>query len=368
MTKPIILAAALAALAASAQAEAEPSGVDIVKSQAEANSKPGPRHAPAKTIEVPPGLEPGMAAAVAAPYSHLWNLDGGDAAGWRAIVQRLDGNAIKMLPAIRQQLGVSIEERRVGGIRAYLLKPANIPPEHRGQLIVHFHGGGFVFGNGEAGTYEATLLAGHGGYEVLSIDYRMLPDHPFPAGIDDAIAMWKALVKTREPATIAIHGTSAGANIALAFLLRAKQEGLPMPAALGLGSPPTDFTDQGDSKRTNEWLDNILVSPNGGYLRYIRETYARGGSADPLISPLFGDMKGMPPTVLITGTRDLLLSDTVRLHRKLRQAGVDADLHVYEAGSHSFFLLAPMSDTAKDMYREVTGFFATRLRHQETSR
>lgn len=364
MTKPMLFAA-LAALAASAQAGAEPLAADIVKSQAEANSKPGARHAPARTIEVPPGLEPGMAAAVAAPYSHLWNLDGGDDAGWRAIVQRFDGNTIKMLPALRQQLGVSIEERKLGGVRAYLLKPANIAPEHRGQLIVHFHGGGFLFGNGEAGTYEATLLAGHGGYEVLSIDYRMLPDHPFPAGVDDAIAMWKALVKTSDPASIAVHGTSAGANIALAFLLRAKQEGLPMPAALGLGSPPTDFTDQGDTKRTNEWLDNILVSANGPYTAYIRDHYAKDHSTDPLISPLFGDMKGMPPTVLITGTRDLLLSDTVRLHRKLRAAGVDADLHVYEAGSHSFFLLAPMSETAKDMYHEVTGFFAARLRHQK---
>lgn len=362
MTKPIILAVVLAALAASTQTGAEPLGADIVKRQAEANGKPGPRHLPARTIDAPPGLEPGMAAAVAAPYSHLWNLDGGDAAGWRAIVQRLDGNATKLLPALREQLGVSIEQRMVGGVRAYLLKPATVAPGRRGQLILHFHGGGFLFGNGEAGTYEATLIAGHSGYEVLSIDYRMLPDHPFPAGVDDAIAMWKALVKTTDPATIAVHGTSAGANIALAFLLRARQEGLPMPAALGLGSPPTDFTDQGDSKRTNEWLDNILVSANGGYLRYIRDQYARGGSADPLISPLFGDMKGMPPTVLISGTRDLLLSDTVRLHRKLRQAGVEADLHVYEAGSHSFFLLAPMSETTRDMYREVTGFFATKLR------
>lgn len=361
MNQPIILATALAALATPTQAAAAP-GADIMNSQAEANRTPGARHVPAKSIAVPPGLDPDMAAGIAAPYSQLWNLDGRDDAGWRAIVRELDGNTAKALPALRARLGVSIEPRTLGGVRAFLLKPANVPAAHRGRLIVHFHGGGFLFGNGEAGTYEAMLIAAHAGYEVLSIDYRMLPDHPFPAGIDDAIAMWKALVKTTDPATIAIHGTSAGANIALAFLLRARQEGLPMPAALGLGSPPTDFTDQGDSKRTNEWIDNILVSPNAPYFAYIRDHYAKGGSADPLISPLFGDMAGMPPTILVSGTRDLLLSDTVRLHRKLRQAGIEADLHVYEGGSHSFFLLAPMSETTKDMYREMTGFFATRLR------
>lgn len=337
---------------------------DMVQNlQAQANNIPGPRHVPAKAIPVPDNLDPDMAAAVAAPYSPLWSLDGSDDDGWRAIVRTVDGARIEMLPALRAQLGVTIEACVVGGVRAFTLRPAHMTPEKRGRLIVHLHGGGFMLGNGEAGTFEASLLAGFGGYEVLSVDYRMLPDHPFPAGVDDAVTLWRALVDTTDPGRIAVHGTSAGANIALSFLLRARTLNLPMPVALGLGSPPTDFTARGDSNRTNEWLDNVLVSRDGPYLRYGLGRYPGGRDlADPMISPLFADLSGMPPTVLISGTRDLFLSDTVCLHRKLRKTGIDADLHVYEAVSHSSFLLAPLSETSRDMYCEVTGFFEARYR------
>lgn len=333
------------------------------KLQAEANATSGPRYLPAKTIPVPPDLDPEMATAVAAPYSPLWGMDAADDNGWRALVKAFDEARIAPLEPLRTHLRVSITVHPMGGIQAFMLKPAQVTPERQGRLIIHLHGGGFMLGNGEAGTFEATLLAGFSGYEVLSVDYRMLPDHPFPAGVDDAVALWAALVGAIDPGRIAIHGTSAGANIALAFLLRARALNLPMPAALALGSPPTDFTAGGDSNRTNEWLDNVLVSRDGPYLRYGLGRYPGGRDlADPMISPLFADLSGMPPTVLISGTRDLFLSDTVRLHRKLRKTGIDADLHVYEAVSHSSFLLAPLSETSRDMYREVTGFFETRYR------
>ncbi len=127
-----------------------------------------------------------------------------------------------------------------------------------------------------------------------------------------------------DPRNMAIFGSSAGAGMILAMMLRAKAEGLSLPAALGTGTPWANLTESGDTSKTNEWLDNVLVSYSG-YLGRAARLYANGRPlTDPLISPIFGDFRNFPPTILTSGTRDLLLSLTVLTHRKLRQAGVEA--------------------------------------------
>jgi acetyl esterase/lipase len=128
------------------------------------------------------------------------------------------------------------EERRVcgltiGGVKAYVITPESSPETNPNRLLVHVHGGGYVFGPGEAGTREAILMAGYGGMKVISVDYRMPPDFPYPAALDDAIAVWKEVVKTTNPKNIAIFGTSIGGGMTLAMVLRAEKEGLPLPAA-----------------------------------------------------------------------------------------------------------------------------------------
>jgi len=120
---------------------------------------------------------------------------------------------------------------------------------------------------------------------------------------------------------MAIVGTSTGGGMTLAMILRAKQEGLALPAAIAPGTPWSDLTETGDSYKTNEWLDNVLVSYSG-YLSHAAALYANGHDMkDPQLSPIYGDFHGFPPAILTTGTRDLFLSNTVRTHRKLREAG-----------------------------------------------
>jgi len=168
-------------------------------------------------------------------------------------------------------------------------------------------------------------------------DYRMPPAHPYPAALDDVIAVYRALLQVRDPSRIIVGGGSAGGTLAAALLLRAKDEGLPMPAALVLLTPEIDLTESGDSFTT---LANVSVGLQT--LRDVNLLYADGHDLqDPYLSPLFGDLAGFPPTLVIGGTRDLFLSNTVRMHRQLREAGVDADLHIFDGRPHAGYGNAP---------------------------
>jgi acetyl esterase/lipase len=188
------------------------------------------------------------------------------------------------------------------------------------------------------------------GVRVWSVDYRMPPDHPYPTPLDDCVAAYRALLRERSAHEIAVGGSSAGGNLAAALILRARDEGLPLPASVVLATPELDLTESGDSFRTNLGVDSVL-----GSLMPVNRLYAAGHDlAHPYLSPLFGDFsKGFAPTLLSAGTRDLFLSNAVRMHRALREAGVEAELHVQEAAPHGGFGGAP-EDQALD--REVRRF------------
>jgi acetyl esterase/lipase len=261
----------------------------------------------------------------------------------------------------RQHFEVDISERTIAGVRCYEVTPKNIPPKNRRRLLVTVHGGGYVFGPGEAGTLEAVAMAGFSQMKVISIDYRMPPDFPYPAAMDDAMAVWKEVVRLVKPARIGLFGTSTGGGMTLAMVQRAKLEGLPLPAAIAPGTPWSDLSKTGDSYFTNEWLDNAL----GAYeplLSASAKLYANGlDLKDPRLSPVYGDFAGFPPTILTTGTRDLFLSNTVRVHRKLREAGVEAQLEVYEGQSHAQYIPDPAAPEAQEAFAEITKFFDRHL-------
>ncbi|MGE3690553.1 MAG: alpha/beta hydrolase [Novosphingobium sp.] len=216
-----------------------------------------------------------------------------------------------------------------------------VVPEGRGGRraeVAYFdiHGGGFTAGGGEMCRILAMLRAADYGVEVWSVDYRLAPQHAYPAALDDCMAAWREVLKHHKPQDIVAAGSSAGGNLVAAMLLRASAEGLPHPAALLMLTPSVDMTGAGDSRIANRFHDVNLYGGGGGG----PDSYA--GSADrthPYLSPVHGDFgKGWPPTLLSSGTRDLLLSDTVRMHRALRNAGVRAELHVTEAGGHGGFM------------------------------
>jgi monoterpene epsilon-lactone hydrolase len=322
----------------------------------------GTREAPAKQIPVPTAdVSPQEQALIGAALPPFWNDHPKDADAWKVLIKTRADAIIKTLPGLREKLGVKSEQVTVAGVNCYILTPDSIPEQNRNRLLVHVHGGGYVFGPGESATREAILMAGFGKFKVISIDYRMPPDFPYPAAMDDAIAVWKEVAKTNDPKKMAIFGTSTGGGMTLAMVLRARTEGLPLPAATAPGTPWSDMTKTGDTFFTNEKVDNILVS-NDGWLGDAAKLYAAGHDLkDPQLSPVYGDLTGFPPTILTSGTRDLFLSNTVRVHRKLRQAGVVADLHVFEGQSHAQYAGDPEAPETKEHFGELTAFFDKNL-------
>ena len=322
----------------------------------------GVRQLPARDVPVPSAdVSPAMQTLIGAPLPPIWNDHPKDAAAWKALIKMRAEAVEKMLPDLRARLGVKIEPTTVAGVNAFIVTPNDIPEANRNRLLVHVHGGGYVFFPGASGTREAILMAAYGKFRIISIDYRMPPDHPYPAAMDDAMAVWKEVAKSNDPKKMAIFGTSTGGGMTLAMVLRAKKEGLPLPAAIAPGTPWSDMTKTGDTFFTNEMADNILVS-NDGWLGDAARLYANGTDLkDPQLSPVYGDYAGFPPTILTSGTRDLFLSNTVRVHRKLRQAGVVADLHVFEGQSHAQYAGDPYAPETKEHFGELAAFFDRHL-------
>ncbi len=241
------------------------------------------------------------------------------------------------------------------------MTPAKVDPSNAKRLFVHLHGGAYVLGGGVAGTSEAIVIARYAEMPVMSIDYRMPPAHPFPAAVDDVVAVWRGLLKDRAASSMALGGTSAGGGLALASSQRLRQLKLDLPGALWAGTPWADLTKTGDSQFINEGIDRMLVTYDGVLVAAAR-LYAGGHSLKtPLISPVYGDFVGFPPTQLVTGTRDLFLSDTARVHRKLRVAGAVADLNVYEGMSHAGYLVALRSPESRQVYGELGAFLKRHL-------
>jgi len=334
----------------------------LESTQNAANGKLGPRTVPGRAIPVPNTASPELQATIAAPYRvPAWNANPKSPAEWKELINKLAAAGAPARQEAREKLGVTIEPTVIGGVKAFVLSPKEMPPANRNRLLVHVHGGGYVYNPGEAGTGEATLMAGYGGFKVISFDYRMPPDHPYPAAMDDAMAVWKEAIKLQDPRNMAIFGTSTGGGMTLAMILRAKQEGLPLPAAIAPGTPWSDLTETGDSYKTNEWLDNVLVSYSG-YLSHAAKLYANGHDLkDPQLSPIYGDFSGFPPAILTSGTRDLFLSLTVMTHRKLRRAGVEAELQVFEGMSHAQYNFDPYAPETKETFTEIARFFDRHL-------
>jgi len=317
---------------------------------------PQPREIPARSVPAPTTVSAEMQALIGAPLSATWNVVPKSIEEWKALSAPSAGR----VAALRERFGVKTEPLTVNGVNAFMVTPAAIPPENQNRLLVHVHGGCYVLSGGEAGTSEAIYMAGFGHFRVLSIDYRRPPDSPYPAALDDVVAVWKGALKMAAAKNMAVFGTSAGGALTLSMTLRAKQEGLPLPGAIAPGTPMSDLTGTGDSFQTNFMVDNVLVGE--GRCDAMARLYANGHDVkDPMLSPVYGDMHGFPATILTTGTRDLLLSNTVRVHRKLRQAGVEAELHVYEGQSHAQYMRDANAPETKEAFEEIARFFDKHL-------
>jgi epsilon-lactone hydrolase len=230
---------------------------------------------------------------------------------------------------------VTIEERTIGGVPVRVVTPPNVQLGNHDRILLNLHGGGF---NSDSGSYSESIpIASFTGMKVIAVLYRLAPEYPFPAAVDDAVAVYKELIKVYKPQHIVIYGTSAGAILTAEVAVKLKQLTLPEPGGLGIFSGMGDFERDGDSismyslRGLSGHLDPPAKGPHDPF--YVGSTDAK----NPVLSPIYADLKGMPPTLFVTSGRDLLLSGTANLHRAFVNAGVDARLVVFDALPHAFW-------------------------------
>jgi len=252
----------------------------------------------------------------------------------------------------------TIVEEKMAGVPVHIVTPEQASEKNKDKVLLNLHGGGF---NSDSGSYtESIPIASYTGIKVVAVLYRLSPEVTFPAAVDDSIAVYKELLKTYKPSHIVIYGTSAGAILTAEVAAKIKQLGLPMPAALGIFSGMGDFARAGDSMAMYglRGLAGHLDPPEPGVHDpfYVASTDPK----DPVLSPIYSDMHGLPPTLFITSGRDLLLSGTVNLHRAYLLAGVDARLVVYDALPHAFWY-NPQLPEAIEANHVMADFFVTQL-------
>ncbi|MGI9407890.1 MAG: alpha/beta hydrolase [Hyphomicrobiaceae bacterium] len=220
--------------------------------------------------------------------------------------------------------------------------------------VLYCYGGGFVCGSAFEDLIISVPLADFANARIIAPEYRLAPEHPWPAAIDDGFAVYRQLQANAEPGTLAIAGESAGGNLALSVLLRADRESLPLPVAAALLSPWCDLRHGGDSLSANDSRDPTLTR---AWVDAAAQFYAGDNDlANPDISPLYGAFNSaFPPVMISTGTRDLLMSQCVRLARVLRNSGITADLRVWDDLWHVFEFYDEIPE-AEESLREIAGF------------
>jgi acetyl esterase/lipase len=232
---------------------------------------------------------------------------------------------------------VQIEEATMAGVPVKVVTPRTPREDKRDCVLLNLHGGGFVSDSGS--MLESIPIAALTGITVVTALYRLAPAHPFPAAVDDAEAVYRELLKAHSPQRMVMYGTSAGAILSAQTLVRLKQQGMPLPAALGFFTGLSDFARRGDS-----W--SLFGVPGFAGARMVKRGERHDSSyvgahdpLDPALSPFYADLIGFPPTLCIAGTRDMMLSDTSNFHRALLRAGVDADLVVFDAMPHAHWYM-----------------------------
>jgi epsilon-lactone hydrolase len=261
--------------------------------------------------------------------------------------------------AFRKLYPVDVTERTIAGVPTRVITPLSVPKSKQNRVLINLHGGGF---NSDSGSLtESIPVAYLTQTKVVAVLYRLAPEHPFPAGLEDAVAVYRELLKTYKPENIGIFGTSAGAILTGEVAVKLRQSGLPLPRALGIFSGMGDFSIDGDSQS--------LYALHGfaGHLDppspKTAGSNAYTGSLDlkdPSLSIMYADLHGLPSTLFITSGRDMLLSGTTILHRAFLRADVDAELVVFEGLTHAFWNDPSLPET-KEANQIMARFFDKKL-------
>ena len=246
---------------------------------------------------------------------------------------------------VAPMLGMSWEPFDLQGMPAAWVRPER--GHDRRHVILYCHGGGYTSGNLGYARILAAKLAGVTGYEVLAFEYRLAPEHTYPAPLEDAMKAWDHLMHLGYGARdVVVAGDSAGGNLALVLTMLLREAGRLLPRRLVLLSPWTDMTASGKSYQEHRDDDPMLTMD---YIRAVRGVYAPGQDlSSPKLSPLFGDLRRFPPVLIQAGTNEILLSDSVRLRDRLVQAGTPCRLEVWPDMWHVFQMF-PIKKAAQAM-------------------
>ncbi len=232
---------------------------------------------------------------------------------------------------------VQVDEIRLGGVPVLQVRPTRPRPRHH---LLHVHGGGFVIGSPRSFQSYLARLARRCDAVVLSVDYRLAPEHPYPAAIDDCMAAYQGLLEVTSAADVALVGESAGGNAVLAMLVRAREQGLDLPSAAVLLSPWLDLTFSGESITRNAGTELML---GADLFTSWRDAYVGDvDPSDPGVSPLFADLSGLPPLHVQATTAEVLEDDARRLVERAHGAGVEAELVLFDELWHVFPTLVPL--------------------------
>jgi monoterpene epsilon-lactone hydrolase len=257
--------------------------------------------------------------------------------------------------------GTSVEQVDAGGVNAYWVTPDG---ELGPATIVYFHGGGYIWHTAVDTLPVAGALATAARARVLNVDYRLAPEHLFPAPVEDAVAAYRWLLEHGVPAgSIVLAGDSAGGGLVIAALVAIRDAGLELPAAGAPISPWTDLTMSGPSVRG---IDDPVVEPE--LLDFMAETYLGDASPEePTASPLFADLTGLPPLLVQVGTREALLDDARRIVDRARGAGMDVTLVEHQDVIHMWIVFDPTIPESQDAFHRIGRFAAAHAGAQRPS-
>ncbi|HKI73628.1 MAG TPA: alpha/beta hydrolase [Pseudomonadales bacterium] len=247
---------------------------------------------------------------------------------------------------------VKVEPTTVNDVPCEWITPADCDDD---RVLVHLHGGGYVFMGLDTHRETCCRLAEAARMRVLNVDYRLAPENPFPAALDDATSCYRWLIdEGYDPAKIAVGGDSAGGGLSLALLMNARNLGLPLPACCVMISPWTDLSLSGDSMRRNAAADPMLSRE--ALERWAGFYLGKRDRRAPLASPLFGDLSGLPPIMIQVGSAEVLLSDAERVADKIRETGGQVSLEVWPGMFHVFHLMAARVPEGKQVIARIGEF------------
>ena len=265
---------------------------------------------------------------------------------------------------------VNIEEKVLGGVHTQVITPkAGIASENRDRVLINLHGGGFIWGEGNGARTESIPIAGLGRITVVTVAYRMAPEFAFPAASEDVASVYRELLKDHRSENIGIYGCSAGGILTAEAVAWFQKEKLPRPGAIGTFCGSIAAIG-GDSSHVTPLLVGELPSSDTDSDSLRGNPYFKGVSAsDPLVLPVNSQevLSHFPPTLLIAGSRDFTVSSLFKAQSALTQAGVDAELHVWDGMWHAFFF-DPDLPESKQVYRVVVDFFNRHLGHAAARR